>query len=89
MSWTGVFLGYCSSSPLRGPNNLRGIFAGCEQFSVVLPFAVDLVRSCQALRFSDVARDLWVLLLGLRSPSALLLLFFSKVFLPRLSGLGI
>ena len=27
MSWTGVFLGPGSSSPLRGPRNLRGIFA--------------------------------------------------------------
>ena len=51
MSWTGVFLGPCSSSSLRGPRNLRGIFAGCELFPVVLLFGVDLVRSSQALDF--------------------------------------
>ena len=51
MSWTGVFFGPRSSSPLRGPRNLRGIFAGCELFPVVLLFGVDLVRSCQALDF--------------------------------------
>ena len=72
-----VFLGPCSSSPLRGPRNLRGSFAGYELFPVVLLFEVDLVRSCQALRFSDVLRDLWVLLPGLRSPPAIL---FSKSF---------
>ena len=32
MFWTGVFLGTCSSSPHRGPRNLRGIFAGYELF---------------------------------------------------------
>ena len=32
MFWTGVFLGPCSSNPLREPRNLRGIFAGCELF---------------------------------------------------------
>ena len=89
MFWTGVFLSPCSSSPLRGPRNLRGIFAGCELFPVVLLFGVDLVRSCRALRFSDVLRDLWVLLPGLRSPPAQLLPSFPKVFLLRLSGLGI
>ena len=56
--WTGVFLSPCSLSPLRGPRNRRGIFAGCELFPVVLLFGVDLVRSCQALRFSDVLRGL-------------------------------
>ena len=79
--WTGVFLGLCSSSPLRAPRNLRGIFAGCELFPVVLLFGVDLVRSCQALRFSDVLRGLWELLPGLRSPPALLLPSFPNVFL--------
>ena len=88
MSWVGVFLGPCSSSPLRGPSNLRGIFAGCELFPVVLLFGVDLVKSCQAQRFSDVSRDLWVLLTGLRSPPALLLPSFPKVFLLLLSCLG-
>ena len=82
MFWTGVlFLGPCSSSPLRGPRNLRGIFARCELFPVILLFEVDLVRSCQGLRFSDVLRGLWVLLPGLRSPPALLLPSFAKVFL--------
>ena len=80
MFWTGVFLGFCSSSPLRGPRNLRGIFAGCELFPVVLLFEVDLVKFCQALRFLDVLRGLWVLLPGLQSPPALLLPFFPKSF---------
>ena len=54
MSWTGVFLDPCSLSLLRGPRNLRGILAGCELFPVVLLFGVDLMRSSQALRFSDI-----------------------------------
>ena len=75
MLWTGVFLGPCSSSPLCGPRNLRGIFAECAMLPVVLLFGVDLMRSCQALRFLDVLRDLRILLPGLRSPSTLLLPF--------------
>ena len=89
MSWTGVFLGPCSSSPFRRPRNLNGIFAGCELFPEVLLCGVDLVISCQALRFPDVLKGLWVLLPGLRLPLALLLPSFPKVFLLRLSGLGI
>ena len=88
ISWTGVFWSPCSSSPLRGPRNLRGIFAGCVLFSVVLLFGVDLVKFYQALRFLDVLRDLWVWLPGLRSSPALLLPSFPKVFLLRFSGLG-
>ena len=65
MSWTGVFLGPCNSSPLRVPRNLKDILAGCELSPVMLLFGVDLVRSYLALRFSDVLRDLWVLLPGL------------------------
>ena len=88
ISWTGVFLGPCSSNPLRGPRNLRGIFAGCVLFPVVLFFGVDLVRSFQALRFFDVLRELWVLFPELRSLTALLLPSFPKVYLFRFSGLG-
>ena len=62
-----MILGPCSSTPVRGPRNLRGIFAGCELLPVVLLFGVDLVRSCQALRFLDVLRRLWVLIPGLRA----------------------
>ena len=76
-----MFLGLCGSSPLRGPRNLRGFFARCELFLVVLLFGVDLVRSCQALRFSDGLRGLWVLLPGLRLPLALLLPSSFKVLL--------
>ena len=71
MSWTGVFFGPCRLSPLRTSRNLRSIFA-CVMFKVVLLFGVDLVRSCQALRFLDVLQDFWVLLPGLRSPTLLL-----------------
>ena len=88
MSWTGVFLGPYSLSPFRRPRNLRGNFAGCELFPVMLLLGVDLVRSCPALWFSDILRGLWVLLPGLRSPPAILLPSFSKVFLLRRSGLG-
>ena len=89
ISWTSVFLGPCSSNPLRGLRNLRAIFAGCVLFLLVLLFGVDSVRSCQALfRFSDVLRYLWVLFPGLRSPPALLLPSFPKVFLLRFLGLG-
>ena len=65
----------CSLSPLREPSNLTGNFARCELFPVVRRFRVDLVRFCQALRFSNVhlLQDLLVLFLGLRSPSASLL----------------
>ena len=80
MFWIGVFFGPCSSSPLREPRNLRGIFAGCELFPVVLLYGVDLVRSFQALKFSNVLRCLWVLLPGLRSLLALLLPLFPKSF---------
>ena len=39
------------------------------------------MRSCHTLRLSDVLKDLWVLLPGLRSPPSLLLPSFPKVFL--------
>ena len=68
-----VLFGSCSSSSLRGPRNLRGIFAECELFSVVLLFRVGLVKSCRALRFLDVLWYLWILLPGLRSSQALML----------------
>ena len=72
----------------RGPSSLSDMLAGCKQFSVVLLFGVDMMKSLQALRFLDVIRNLWVLLPGLRSPPALLLPSFPKVFLVRLSDLG-
>ena len=68
MSWTSHSL-----ISLLGPRNLGGIFEGCELFPVVLHFGFDLVGSCQALRFSDILRDFWVLLPGLRSQPAMLL----------------
>ena len=48
----------------------------------MLLFRVNLVRFCQALRFSLVFRDLWILLPGLQSPPALQ----SRSFPKRLSG---
>ena len=80
MFWTGVFFGLCSSSPLRGARNLIGIFAGCELFSVELLFGVDSIRSFQALRFSDVLRDLWVLLSRLNHHQHYCCLLFPKSF---------
>ena len=80
MSWARVFLDPWSKGSLIGPRNLRGIFTGLELFPVVLLFRDDLVRFCQALRFLDVLRDIWVLLPRLRSPPALLSLLCPKSF---------
>ena len=64
MSWTGVFLGLCCSSPLRGPRNLKSIFSECELFLIVLLFGVDLVRSRSKV-FKCFTRSLGI---ALRAP---------------------
>ena len=64
MFWTGVFLGPCSSSPLRGPRNLRGIFAGYELFPVVLLFGDSEILSSSKV-FGCFTRSLGI---ALRAP---------------------
>ena len=65
---------------LRRPRNLRGIFAGCVLFLVVLLFGVDLMRSCQALGFSNVYEISGYCSLGSYHHRHYCCLFFSKSF---------
>ena len=79
----------CSSSPLRGPRNLRGIFEVCALFPVVLLSAVGLVLFYWDPRCSDVLLDLRESLRGLRWLLVLPWLSSPRVARPRSSGLDI